>query len=464
MSYTTPTVSVIIPSYNHARFIAEAIQSVLDQTFQDFEIVITDDGSTDNSIEVIEKFTDERIRLFRHASNQGACVTSNNCIKQARGKYIAMLSSDDVWLPTKLEKQVRFLEEHPLFGAVFSKIQWVDEQSKHITNPDLYYANIFDVENRNRFQWLNYFFYQGNCLCHPSSLIRREVYNEVGYLDPTLANLPDFDLWIRICLRYEIYVLDEKLVNFRHFADESNASGNTVSNGIRVHYEYGLLLDNYLKIITIKELEYIFPDIKQYSGKVDSDIPFILGKLAVETSKNFKVLWGLIQIHNAFQIEGYAERTKNIFNFSFKDYVKVSGTHDIYGISHLLQTSNVPTYANLESQKVQTTPPVTTKNKRTNPLPGKLKNYITLKRDYKLVKSSGLFDVPYYLEQNPDVALGNIDPIEHFILHGGNEGRNPSPKFSSKDYLLKNPDVSVARVNPLVHYLRFGIKEGRTPD
>lgn len=461
----TPTVSVIIPSYNHANFIAEAIQSVLDQTYQDFEIVITDDGSKDNSIEIIEQFQDDRIRLFKFNTNQGACAASNNCIRQSKGKYVAMLSSDDAWLPGKLEKQVAFLDAHPLFGAVFSRIQWVDEQSIPISEPDFYYANVFDVDNRSRFQWLNHFFYRGNCLCHPSSLIRREIYDEVGYLDPSLANLPDFDLWIRICLKYEIFILDEKLVRFRHFEKESNASGNTVTNGIRVHYESGLLLDNYLKFNTLSELERAFPSATEIDGVQEADIPFLLGKLAVETGQNFKVLWGLNQIHKAFQVPGYAERTKNVFNFGYLDFIKQSGHHDIYRLAELLAPSVTPP-VELNSSTTGSIDQTGTRRRFSwlNILPRRWKNRIHFQRDYKLLKSSPYYNEQFYLENNPDVARSKIEPLAHFILYGGNEGRAPSSLFSSKHYLSKYPDVATSGINPLVHFLRFGVSEGRTLD
>ena len=125
-----PLVSVIIPSYNHEKFVRECIQSVLDQTFQDFEIIITDDASTDHTVEIIEQFEDSRIKLFKHSTNQGVSVAVNNCIRHASGRYFAWLSTDDVWYREKLEIQVRYLNEHPNVGVVFGKVDWIDEIRK----------------------------------------------------------------------------------------------------------------------------------------------------------------------------------------------------------------------------------------------------------------------------------------------------------------------------------------------
>jgi glycosyltransferase involved in cell wall biosynthesis len=172
-----PIVSVIIPSYNHEAYIAECINSVLNQTFQDFEIIITDDASTDRTVQVIERFNDPRIKLFKHSINKGASVATNNCIRQSKGKYIAMLSSDDAWYPNKLDIQVKYLDTHPKIGAVFGKADWIDETGAIIKSRHFPYMDVFNVRNRSRFEWLNHFFNKGNCLCHPCSLVRRKCYD-----------------------------------------------------------------------------------------------------------------------------------------------------------------------------------------------------------------------------------------------------------------------------------------------
>jgi glycosyltransferase involved in cell wall biosynthesis len=153
-----PKVSVIIPSYNHEKYVREAIQSVLEQTYQDFEIVITDDGSRDRTVSIIKSFTDPRIKLFYFPKNRGAAVAVNHCIAEASGEFIALLNSDDAFVPKKLEKQVEFLDKNPKIGAVFSYAQFIDEDSKDITNTEHHYAKVFLQQNRSRFEWLNYFF------------------------------------------------------------------------------------------------------------------------------------------------------------------------------------------------------------------------------------------------------------------------------------------------------------------
>jgi glycosyltransferase involved in cell wall biosynthesis len=228
-------ISVVIPSYNHEKFIAEAIQSVLDQTYQDFEIIIVDDGSTDGSIEQIRTFSDPRIKLILHKKNRGAAEAMRTALERAKGEYIAVLSSDDMFLPDKLEKQVKFLDENSQYGAVFSYVELIDEHRHQFTNKNHSYYKKFEQQNRDRYQWLNYFFYHGNALCHPSVLIRKSCYDKIGLYDERFAQLPDFDFWVRFCLNYELSIIPEKLVKFRIRSDEKNASAWTKQNIIRIN-------------------------------------------------------------------------------------------------------------------------------------------------------------------------------------------------------------------------------------
>jgi glycosyltransferase involved in cell wall biosynthesis len=120
-------VSVLIKSYNHAQFVAQTIQSVLDQSFQDFEIVVTDDGSTDGTPDVIRSFADPRISLDVLPSNRGISAAMNATLARARGELVAILNSDDYALPDRLEWQVAFFDAHPDMGAVFTMPKVVDE-------------------------------------------------------------------------------------------------------------------------------------------------------------------------------------------------------------------------------------------------------------------------------------------------------------------------------------------------
>jgi len=333
-----PTVSVIIPSYNHEAFIEECIQSVLNQTFQDFEIVITDDGSIDRTVQIIESFDDPRISLFKHPVNKGACLAANNCIVNSKGKYVAMLSSDDAWYPDKLDIQVKFLDAHPNIAAVFGRVDWVDESGKLIVANCFPFMNVFNEKNKNRFEWLGYFFSKGNCLCHPSSLVRRECYTEVGLLNPAMASIPDLDFWVRICLKYDIAILDKEVIRFRRMNDESNASGNTCRTQIRSRLEYRQILNHYLRIIDPDEFLLIFPETVQYGRITAETIPYFLGRIAIDTGIDFRMVWGLDVIFGLLQKESAARALEVNCDFTYLDFIRLAAACDVFGISNILTT------------------------------------------------------------------------------------------------------------------------------
>jgi len=327
-----PRVSVVIPSYNHERYIEECIQSVLDQTYQDFEIIITDDGSSDGTVNVIKEFDDPRIQLYIHAENKGACTAINNCLRKASGEYIAVLSSDDAWEPTKLAIQVQYLDSHPKIGAVFTKVVFVDEADNLIGPENYRDFYVFEKENRSRYEWLNYFFSSGNCLCHPSVLIRRKCYDEVGLYDERMANIPDQDMWTRLCFKYEIHILDEKLVRFRIMADKSSASADKLSTHIRVRFEYMQILDHYLAINDREMFLKIFPEAEKYGAVEEEYIPYFLSRFSFDVNNNTWHLWGLQTLFNFLEQDGIAISLEEKYGFSYRDLYNLTAQYDIFDI------------------------------------------------------------------------------------------------------------------------------------
>jgi len=326
-----PEVSVVIPAYNHDQFVHECIQSILDQTYQDFEIVITDDGSADQTVSKIKEFKDPRINLYEHHHNRGAVLAQNHGINQSVGRYIAIMNSDDVWLPAKLEKQVGYLDAHPEIGAVFSQAVFINDAGRVLAPSEYNNFHIFDQENRSRFAWLNRFFWQGNCLCHPSVLIRRKCYEETGLYTERQANLPDLDMWVRFCLKFDLHILDEKLVNFRIRANKANASGDKLGSLIRGHFELKQILDHYLEIQDSETFLQIFPEAARY-GQVESGlVPYFLGRLALEVPDNTAQLWGLESLYEVLGNPDRAAVLENKYGFSCRDFLALTEHYNVFG-------------------------------------------------------------------------------------------------------------------------------------
>ena len=192
MSEKNPTVSVIIPTYNRVHLIRRAIQSVLNQTYQDFEVIIVDDGSTDNTEEVVKSFNDPRIRYIRHEKNKGAATARNTGIKAARGKFIAFQDSDDEWLPEKLEKQMKVFENTPAkVGVVYTGF-WKIENNKKIYIP---FSWVKQKEGNIHKELL-----KGNFVTTQSIVARKECFKKAGMFDEKLPRFQDWELVIRLSL------------------------------------------------------------------------------------------------------------------------------------------------------------------------------------------------------------------------------------------------------------------------
>lgn len=235
----TPLISVILPSYNHVNHVSQAIECVLNQTYTDFELLISDDCSTDGTADMIKKYKDDRIKVNFFTENQGAAINHKYLIDRSKGKYIALINSDDIWTLDRLEKQVKFLQENEEYGACFSWSKFVDENNNSIMED----CDIFNQPNRTQGQWLAHFYTHGNCICHPSMLIKSEVYKTIGIYNLGLRQLPDFDMWIRLVKNYKIHIIQEPLVLHRRFINiGENTSSPSISNSMRdVMESYNIL-------------------------------------------------------------------------------------------------------------------------------------------------------------------------------------------------------------------------------
>lgn len=223
-----PKVSVILSTYNREKYLTECIESVLNQTFTDFEFIIVDDASTDDSRKVIGSFQDERIIVKYEEKNRNIAYASNVALSLTSGEYIAKIDSDDVWEADKLEKQVKYMENHQNCGACFTRVNIIDENSNIDNDTYRDYFNLFNTqENKISKDWVRFFFYSGNCLCNPSVLIRRSAFEEVGmYYHLAYVTAEDYELWTRLVTKSSIHIMDEKMIRYRATEDEHKISGH----------------------------------------------------------------------------------------------------------------------------------------------------------------------------------------------------------------------------------------------
>jgi glycosyltransferase involved in cell wall biosynthesis len=219
-----PKVSVIIPTHNRAAFLRAAVRSVLNQTFQDLEIIVVDDASEDETPGVIRSFPDSRIRYIRHETNRGQGVTRNDGISRASGKYIALLDDDDEWLPDKLEKQVRLLDASPSnVGLIYTGFYRVDGWTKRVL------STVRPEKRGKAFEELCVKNWMGTC---STVLIRRACFEKTGLFDEGLASAADYDMWLRISKEFEIDYIHEPLVQYKVHDNRISTNHESMIRGL----------------------------------------------------------------------------------------------------------------------------------------------------------------------------------------------------------------------------------------
>ena len=202
----SPLVSVIMSVHNASAVVGQAIDSILKQTFRNFEFIIIDDGSTDGSGEILRKYaeSDNRIRLYSQPQS-GVITAVNRHSRNARGKYIARMDADDISLPQRFEKQIQFLEAHSEIGILGTWIQDIDVEGKPIIEWPVPSDPVV----------VRWFLFFGNCVAQPSVMMRRDLFERLAYYRPDAIHVEDYDLWIRAAEVTGVANLPEVLLQYR---------------------------------------------------------------------------------------------------------------------------------------------------------------------------------------------------------------------------------------------------------
>ena len=208
-----PVFSIIMMSYNYGDYIGAAIESVIKQSLPDWELLVVDDCSTDDSWGIIQDFKDSRIRAHRHAVNLGACAAYNQAFSMAHGKYIACLDSDDLFMPNKLERQAVFFEQHPEIDICGTFVTEIDNNGavRHEPTPYADWFNVsVDLNDPSTWLWQNR-------VCHSGAVVRKEMHDRLGEFDNRLVYTPDWQFWLRALVAGARFaVIPEPLAAYRN--------------------------------------------------------------------------------------------------------------------------------------------------------------------------------------------------------------------------------------------------------
>ena len=193
-----PVITIIIPTFNREKFIGAAIRSVLEQSFQEFEIIVVNDGSTDGTAEIVRSFSTDKLRYI-YQENHGRSSARNHALRLARGRYIAFLDSDDLYLPGKLEMQVSYLDAYPDVGMVYTSAFCMDENGK--LNDYRYDAKV------SGWIYRDVAFFRPVTITLPTVMVRRDVFDKVGNFDERMERFEDTDMWRRIAKRFLVHAI-----------------------------------------------------------------------------------------------------------------------------------------------------------------------------------------------------------------------------------------------------------------
>lgn len=233
-----PDISIIVPTYNRAGMIHRAIESIKVQTFNDWELIVVDDASTDNTEEIIRTYVknDQRIRYLKHEKNKGGSVARNSGIQISKGSYIAFLDDDDRWHPEKLRLQYDYLQNYPETGLIYSGFCYVDYETDKIIKRvrPRYQGNVSSIILKT------------NIIGSPTPLIRSECFQRAGLFDDQLTSCQDWDMWIRISQYYSFAYFKECLA-------EVTMHGRQISSNLSSKIDSrNKLLDKYFYFIEKK--------------------------------------------------------------------------------------------------------------------------------------------------------------------------------------------------------------------
>jgi len=213
-----PKLSITVPAYNREKYIGPCLESILNQSFSDFEIIVVNDGSTDKTVEVVESYKDSRIKLYHNEQNRGIVYTRNRGFELSSGEYIAILDSDDISVQGRLEKQVVFLDLNIKVGLVGGFAEVIDENGK--SEGKVWFSNF----NQRK---LNTRLFFENCIAQSSVMLRKSALPIPAYRSEYPPS-EDFDLWVQISKKWEVCNIPEVLIQYRVHSNNISKEENSV--------------------------------------------------------------------------------------------------------------------------------------------------------------------------------------------------------------------------------------------
>ncbi len=319
-----PLISVLCSSFNHEKYVGYFINSLLNQTYKKWELIIIDDCSTDNNVAEIKKFDDNRIRFFQQPFNSGAGIVITRAFEISEGDIIVECASDDALRNDYFEKVVEVFTKKNNVGVIYSSLQIIDYENNS--------TNHWDLPELNRIKLLKKMFYESNCLFSPGYAIRREFYKLLVPMNFAFIQHQDYQWHIKLLLNTDCELLRDYYVFYRF--QESNSvslSGMNTAGENRYRLEEDYLMNTFLQLKDKKLAEEILG--LAPGTIIDSKlIPYYFATSAFKSENRMKRQWGYRTLINFFEDSENFILANKLLGFEFKDLLKISG-NDFYSLS-----------------------------------------------------------------------------------------------------------------------------------
>jgi hypothetical protein len=453
---------------------------VLTQTYPPDEILFIDDASSDNSVEVAKRY-EPLIRVEVNQQNLGVVNNFRKAVEITRGDYICFLGADNRFRADYIEKTKALLDAHPDIGIAYTNLIFFDKRAAVVASgtgakPHPIFSDFFLVtfpaNPKKDIREENYI--------HGSSMYRRKAYYDAGGYSE--GNLPeDHSLFARMLdLGWKAKLVDDYILDYRqHSKDQINflksleienvffrAQHLSILQQVAEKEQAVNALTEQIHEITIKKDALLAEKDQAVNTLVEQihAITITNDALLAEKDQAVNALTGQLHEITIKKDALLAEKEQAANALTEKDQAVNALSEQLRAIT-LSRAWRMATWAQRLSQFLF--PAGTWQAKLGNKLfaiiifPVSLQRYFRMRQDLSLLRACRFFDEAWYIERNPDVARSGMDPVRHYLLFGGFEGRDPGPDFSSKWYLDTYVDVLASNVNPLVHYLKYGQKEGR---
>jgi glycosyltransferase involved in cell wall biosynthesis len=438
-------VSVIIPVYNVEEYLKEALNSVINQSLKNIEIITIDDESTDNSLEILKEYAEKDKRfIILKQKNKGAGAARNTGLEHAHGEYLSFLDADDIFELKMLEKAYNKAKKLSLDLVTFGANDFKEEDlsnSKRISHDIIKrYLPKKEVFNYNDFPE---YIFNTFLICAWNKLYKKDfiVRNKIKFQE--IHRTEDLLFTSKALIKAKrIAVLDIPLVNYRRHVKSCQSTNDLYPKDF-----YHALLE--LKNFLINEK--LFNSLKQsFTNFVISTCSYNLNSLT--TQESYKELYKFLHETGLKELSINEVPENHFYNkgeyWKIKNILIINDPDEFNKLYHNKQSKAKKAFRSLF---------FILKKEWRDP-----KRAINLLRAYRKIKKQGLFNTAYYINKYPEAYSSKYNPIDYYMFYGYKKNHNPSEKFDSLYYTKKYPDIRASGENPLLHYVLHGQQEGRT--